>query len=142
MQCSAEPTQTWAPRSSEISPQDWGQDVGEHAVAIRSLKIQVHIVARAIGKPFTAPRTTRARVSARSGRRRSAPTSCCSRGEPARHPPLLGWLEVAVTGSDTSSNVLFGALQIEAARGARLNPLLMAAANSSDGVLGRVILPA
>jgi lactate permease len=55
--------------------------------------------------------------------------------------PLLGWLGVAVTGSDTSSNSLFGALQIEAARGAGLSPLLMAAANSSGGVLGKMISP-
>ncbi|MGI8597117.1 MAG: L-lactate permease [Thermoleophilaceae bacterium] len=55
--------------------------------------------------------------------------------------PLLGWLGVAVTGSDTSSNSLFGALQIEAASGAGLSPLLMAAANSSGGVLGKMISP-
>ena len=54
---------------------------------------------------------------------------------------LLGWLGVAVTGSDTSSNSLFGNLQIEAAAGAGLNPLLMAAANSSGGVLGKMISP-
>jgi lactate permease len=55
--------------------------------------------------------------------------------------PLLGWLGVAVTGSDTSSNSLFGVLQIEAAEGAGLSPLLMAAANSSGGVLGKMISP-
>jgi lactate permease len=55
--------------------------------------------------------------------------------------PLLGWLGVAVTGSDTSSNSLFGALQVEAAGKAGLSPLLMAAANSSGGVLGKMISP-
>jgi lactate permease len=55
--------------------------------------------------------------------------------------PLLGWLGVAVTGSDTSSNSLFGALQVAAAKDAGLSPTLMAAANSSGGVLGKMISP-
>jgi len=55
--------------------------------------------------------------------------------------PLLGWLGVAVTGSDTSSNSLFGALQVTAAGKAGLDPVLMAAANSSGGVLGKMISP-
>ena len=55
--------------------------------------------------------------------------------------PILGWLGVAVTGSDTSSNSLFGALQVAAAKGAGLNPLLMAAGNSSGGVIGKMISP-
>ncbi|MFB6955981.1 L-lactate permease [Streptomyces sp. NPDC056309] len=55
--------------------------------------------------------------------------------------PVLGWLGVAVTGSDTSSNSLFGALQITAAHQAGLSPTLMAAANSSGGVLGKMISP-
>jgi lactate permease len=55
--------------------------------------------------------------------------------------PILGWLGTAVTGSDTSSNSLFGALQITAARQAGLSPTLMAAANSSGGVLGKMISP-
>jgi lactate permease len=55
--------------------------------------------------------------------------------------PVLGWLGVAVTGSDTSSNSLFGALQVTAGQGAGLDPALMAAANSSGGVLGKMISP-
>jgi lactate permease len=55
--------------------------------------------------------------------------------------PILGWLGVAVTGSDTSSNSLFGALQITAASQAHLSPTLLAAANSSGGVLGKMISP-
>jgi lactate permease len=55
--------------------------------------------------------------------------------------PVLGWLGVAVTGSDTSSNSLFGALQVTAANKAGLDPLLMAASNSSGGVLGKMISP-
>jgi lactate permease len=55
--------------------------------------------------------------------------------------PILGWLGVAVTGSDTSSNSLFGALQITAASQAHLSPTLIAAANSSGGVLGKMISP-
>ena len=55
--------------------------------------------------------------------------------------PILGWLGVAVTGSDTSSNSLFGALQVSAAGKAGLDPLLMAAGNSSGGVLGKMVSP-
>ena len=54
---------------------------------------------------------------------------------------MLGWFGVAVTGSDTSSNALFGALQVSAAHKASLSPTLMAAANSSGGVLGKMISP-
>jgi lactate permease len=52
---------------------------------------------------------------------------------------LLGWLGVAVTGSDTASNVLFGGLQKITAQQLGLNPVLMAAANSSGGVMGKMI---
>lgn len=55
--------------------------------------------------------------------------------------PILGWLGVAVTGSDTSANSLFGALQVTAAQQAGLSELLMAASNSSGGVLGKMISP-
>ena len=55
--------------------------------------------------------------------------------------PILGWLGTAVTGSDTSSNSLFGALQVTAAGRAGLSPVLMAASNSSGGVLGKMISP-
>jgi lactate permease len=55
--------------------------------------------------------------------------------------PVLGWLGVAVTGSDTSSNSLFGALQVTAANHAGLSGVLMAASNSSGGVLGKMISP-
>jgi lactate permease len=52
---------------------------------------------------------------------------------------LLGWLGVALTGSDTSSNVLFGSLQKITAEQLGLSPVLMAAANSSGGVMGKMI---
>jgi lactate permease len=52
---------------------------------------------------------------------------------------LIGWLGVALTGSDTSSNVLFGGLQKISAEQLGLNPVLMAAANSSGGVMGKMI---
>jgi lactate permease len=55
--------------------------------------------------------------------------------------PILGWIGVAVSGSDTSSNALFGALQVQTAAGAGLDPVLLAAANSSGGVLGKMISP-
>jgi lactate permease len=54
---------------------------------------------------------------------------------------IIGWLGVAVTGSDTSSNALFGALQVQAANEAGVDPTLLAAANSSGGVLGKMISP-
>ncbi|MDQ1617542.1 MAG: lactate permease [Actinomycetota bacterium] len=54
---------------------------------------------------------------------------------------ILGWLGVAVTGSDTSANALFGALQVQTAKDAGLDPVLLAAANSSGGVLGKMISP-
>jgi lactate permease len=52
---------------------------------------------------------------------------------------MLGWLGVALTGSDTSSNVLFGSLQRITAEQLDLSPTLMAAANSSGGVMGKMI---
>jgi lactate permease len=55
--------------------------------------------------------------------------------------PLIGWLGVAVTGSDTSSNALFGGLQVTAAKDAGINQVLLAAGNSSGGVLGKMISP-
>jgi lactate permease len=55
--------------------------------------------------------------------------------------PVLGWFGVAVTGSDTSANALFGALQVTAAQGAGLPPELLAGANSSGGVLGKMLSP-
>jgi lactate permease len=55
--------------------------------------------------------------------------------------PIIGWLGVAVTGSDTSSNSLFGVLQVTAAKDAGFDPTLLAAANSSGGVLGKMISP-
>ncbi len=52
---------------------------------------------------------------------------------------LLGWLGVALTGSDTASNVLFGSLQRITSQQLGLSPILMAAANSSGGVMGKMI---
>ncbi len=52
---------------------------------------------------------------------------------------LLGWLGVALTGSDTASNVLFGSLQQVTAQQTGLSPYLMGAANSSGGVMGKMV---
>lgn len=52
---------------------------------------------------------------------------------------LLGWLGVFLTGSDTSSNALFGYLQVVTAKQLSLNPAIMAAANSAGGVMGKMI---
>jgi lactate permease len=53
--------------------------------------------------------------------------------------PLLGWLGVALTGSDTSSNVLFGNLQKVSAEQIGVSPVLTASSNSSGGVMGKMI---
>lgn len=55
--------------------------------------------------------------------------------------PILGWLGTAVTGSDTSSNALFATLQQTAAKGAGLDPTLLVAANTSGGVVGKMVSP-
>ncbi|MFF8281623.1 L-lactate permease [Streptomyces albus] len=55
--------------------------------------------------------------------------------------PLLGWLGTAVTGSDTSANALFATLQQTAAGRAGLDPTLLVAANTSGGVVGKMISP-
>jgi lactate permease len=52
---------------------------------------------------------------------------------------LIGWLGTASTGSDTSSNVLFGSLQTMTARQIGVAPLLMASANAAGGVMGKMI---
>ena len=54
---------------------------------------------------------------------------------------FLGWVAVFLSGSDTSGNALFGNLQVVAARQLNLNPVLFAAANSSGGVMGKMISP-
>lgn len=55
--------------------------------------------------------------------------------------PILGWLGTAVTGSDTSANALFATLQQAAAEKAGLDPTLLVAANTSGGVVGKMISP-
>ncbi len=55
--------------------------------------------------------------------------------------PFLGWIAVFLSGSDTSGNALFGNLQVVAARQLNLDPVLFAAANSSGGVMGKMISP-
>jgi lactate permease len=55
--------------------------------------------------------------------------------------PILGWLGTAVTGSDTSANALFATLQQTAAQEAGLDPTLLVAANTSGGVVGKMISP-
>jgi lactate permease len=55
--------------------------------------------------------------------------------------PTIGWFGTAVTGSDTSSNSLFGALQVAAAHKANLSATLLAGANSSGGVLAKMVSP-
>jgi len=52
---------------------------------------------------------------------------------------FLGWLGVALTGSDTSSNALFGSLQRITSEQLRINPVLMCAANSAGGVMGKMV---
>ena len=53
--------------------------------------------------------------------------------------PVLGWIGTALTGSDTSSNALFGNLQVTAATQTGLSPVLMAVSNSTAGALGKMV---
>ena len=53
--------------------------------------------------------------------------------------PFLGWLGVVVTGSDTSTNAMFGSLQRVTAERLGLNPVLIVASNSTGGVMGKMI---
>jgi lactate permease len=53
----------------------------------------------------------------------------------------LGWVGCFLSGSDTASNLLFGNLQVAAAHQLHLNPLLLAATNSSGGAIGKMISP-
>jgi lactate permease len=55
--------------------------------------------------------------------------------------PILGWLGVFITGSDTSSNALFGNLQAVTAHSIRVNPVVTVAANAAGGVIGKMISP-
>jgi lactate permease len=55
--------------------------------------------------------------------------------------PFLGWLAVALSGSDASGNALFGNLQVVAAHQLALDPVLFAATNSSGGVMGKMVSP-
>jgi L-lactate permease len=54
---------------------------------------------------------------------------------------FLGWIGVLLSGSDTSSNALFGNLQVVAAQRLNLSPVLMAASNSNGGVMAKMISP-
>jgi lactate permease len=53
--------------------------------------------------------------------------------------PMIGWMGVAVTGSDTASNALFGGMQVAVANDLGISPTLLAAANASGGVVGKMI---
>jgi lactate permease len=53
--------------------------------------------------------------------------------------PIIGWIGVALTGSDTASNALFGQLQVQTALQTGLPPIVMAASNTSAGVLGKMV---
>jgi lactate permease len=55
--------------------------------------------------------------------------------------PFLGWMAVLLSGSDTAGNALFGNLQVVAAHQLDLDPILLAATNSSGGVMGKMISP-
>jgi lactate permease len=55
--------------------------------------------------------------------------------------PFLGWVAVFLSGSDTAGNALFGNLQVVAANQLQFNPVLLAATNSSSGVMGKMIAP-
>ena len=72
-------------------------------------------------------------------RRDARPGLCTNRLVLSVFAPLLGWLGVVVTGSDTSSNAMFGSLQRVTAQRLGLNPVLIVASNSTGGVMGKMI---
>src|SRR5580658_2247546 len=55
--------------------------------------------------------------------------------------PIIGWIGVVVTGSDNSTNALFGHLQVVAAKETGISPVLLAASNTTGGVLGKMLSP-
>ena len=55
--------------------------------------------------------------------------------------PVIGWIGVVVTGSDNSTNALFGHLQVVAAKETGISPVLLAASNTTGGVLGKMLSP-
>jgi lactate permease len=110
-----------------------GQALRAYGATLDQLKLAIVTVMAVLGLAYvmnlTGMTTTLGRWVAGSG------------GLFALLSPIIGWLGVAITGSDTSSNALFGALQVEAAKSAGLSDVLLASANSSGGVLGKMISP-
>lgn len=109
---------------------DWFQTFGETLVELRN---PIITIASVVGFAYVA---NAAGMSTTMGK------ALASTG--ALFPffsPFLGWLGVFITGSDTSSNLLFGALQKVTATQVGMNPLLAVAANSSGGVTGKMISP-
>jgi lactate permease len=109
---------------------DWFQTFGETLVELRN---PIITIASVVGFAYVANAagmsTTMGKALASTG------------GLFPFFSPFLGWLGVFITGSDTSSNLLFGALQKVTATQVGMNPLLAVAANSSGGVTGKMISP-
>jgi len=114
------------PLSAKAAAREWGATVYQLRFAILTV---ASVLALAYVMNLSGQTTTIGNFIARAG----AGLAFLS--------PILGWFGVAVSGSDTSSNALFGALQFSAASKAGLSPDLLAAANSSGGVLGKMISP-
>jgi lactate permease len=112
---------------------NFGEAMRTYVATLNQLKLAILTVMAVLGLAYvmnlTGMTTTLGRWVAGSG------------GLFAFLSPIIGWLGVAITGSDTSSNALFGALQVEAAKSAGINEVLLASANSSGGVLGKMISP-
>lgn len=116
-----------------ISGISWGDWVKTFTETLNELKFPILTIASVVGFAY---------VTNSSGMSTTLGMSLAKTG--ALFPffsPLLGWLGVFITGSDTSANLLFGNLQKITAESVGMSPILAVAANSSGGVTGKMISP-
>ncbi|MDN3016106.1 L-lactate permease [Paenibacillus sp. BSR1-1] len=114
----------------KISWKEWVATFGE---TLNELKYPIITIASVVGFAY---------VTNASGMSTTLGMSLAKTGSLfAFFSPLLGWLGVFITGSDTSSNLLFGAMQKVTALNLGMDPVLAVAANSSGGVTGKMISP-
>lgn len=113
-----------------ISWKNWAVTLGE---TFRELKLPLLNIAAVVGFAYV---TNASGMSVTLGRTLAATGFLFP-----FFSPFLGWLGVFITGSDTSSNLLFGNLQKVTAQGVGMDPLLAVAANTSGGVTGKMISP-
>jgi lactate permease len=114
----------------KISWKDWAATFGE---TLNELKFPIITIASVVGYAY---------VTNSSGMSTSMGMTLAKTGDLFPFfSPILGWLGVFITGSDTSSNLLFGGMQKVTATSIGMDPVLALAANSSGGVTGKMISP-